>query len=175
MVSATLSLTIFLTLIVWRLVFGLHLRQSLTDASAPQRRDNNFLDLAAVVAIAGDRFADNSHGAGLLERKDHAKTYLRRIVALTGATRTVNRCILDVGKTRFVVRDRNVRRLRDSANPHRGYDETCFYSVHEGMPREEEIATVLLQLKSNPALFDNWVIRNGQAFKADGQVFTRPQ
>ena len=43
------------------------------------------------------------------------------------------------------------------------------------MPREEEIATVLLQLKNNPALFDKWVIRNGLAFKADGQVFTGGQ
>ena len=59
--------------------------------------------------------------------------------------------------------------------PERGYDEACFYSVHKGMPREEEIATVLLQLANNPALFDKWAVQNGLAFKADGQVFTRAQ
>jgi hypothetical protein len=43
------------------------------------------------------------------------------------------------------------------------------------MPREEEIATVLLQLANNPALFDKWAVQNGLAFKADGQLFTRAQ
>jgi hypothetical protein len=41
------------------------------------------------------------------------------------------------------------------------------------MPKAEEIATALLQLANNPALFDKWAVRNGLAFKADGQVFSR--
>ena len=85
-----------------------------------------------------------------------------------------NRYILDVGNTRFHVRDRYVRRLRDSTNPKCGYDETCFYCVHKAMTREEEIATVLLQLRNNPALFDRWAAECG-AYKADGQVFARAQ
>jgi len=44
--------------------------------------------------------------------------------------------------------------------------------VHISMPKAEEIATALLQLTNNPALFDKWAVQNGLAFKADGQVFT---
>jgi len=56
--------------------------------------------------------------------------------------------------------------------PECAYEETCFYPLHKGMPKEEEIATALLQLTNNPALFDRWAAQNGLAFKADGQVFT---
>jgi hypothetical protein len=42
------------------------------------------------------------------------------------------------------------------------------------MPKAEQIATALLQLRNNPALFDRWAAQSG-AFKADGQVFTRAQ
>jgi hypothetical protein len=106
---------------------------------------------------------------------DRAKTYLCRIVALTGATQMGNGYVLDVGKMRFHVRDRYVRRLRDMTDPECAYEETCFYPVHKGMPKAEEIATALLQLTNNPALFDKWAVQNGLAFKADGQVFTRAQ
>jgi hypothetical protein len=51
------------------------------------------------------------------------------------------------------------------------HGETCFYPEHEGMPDAEEIATALLQLKNNPALFDKWRERLGYAFKADGHMF----
>lgn len=88
----------------------------------------------------------------LPDGSSRAKTYLRRIVSLTGARRMGNRYIVNVGRTIFHVRDRYVSRLPDSTNPECGYNETCFYSVHKGMPREEEIAIVLLQLKNNPAL-----------------------
>ena len=107
----------------------------------------------------------------LSDRGRRAKCYLRRIVAVTGGSQTDDGYILDVGITRFHVRDRYVRRLRDSTNPECGYDETCSYCVHKGMPRAEEIATALLQLKNNPRLFDKWAMQNGLAFKADGQVF----
>jgi hypothetical protein len=39
------------------------------------------------------------------------------------------------------------------------------------MPKSEHIATALLQLTNNPALFDKWAAQNG-AFKADGQAFS---
>ncbi len=168
----------FLALIVWRIVFtGLH-RRPLVRAVAPQQqRHNNVLeedlhisDLGGVAVIAGNRFENSSDFLDPIDRKDRAETYLRRIVALTG-----DAYVLDVGKMRFHVRDRYVRRLRDTTDPECAYEETCFYAVHTGMPKAEEIATALLQLTNNPALFDKWAAQNGLTFKADGQVFTRAQ
>ncbi len=171
----------FLALMLWRSVFAvLHRRPLLREIAAPHRHYDNALEQRLLIlaracagVIAENGFDAVPDGVCLSDGRSRAKTYLRRVAALTGATQTDNRYVLDVGKTRFYVRDRYVWRLRDSTNPECGYDETCFYSVHKGMPSEEEIATVLLQLKNNPALFDKWVIQNGLAFKADGQVFTR--
>ena len=56
--------------------------------------------------------------------------------------------------------------------PECAYEETCFYPLHKSMPKEEDIATALLHLTNNPAVFDRWAAQNGLAFKADGQVFT---
>ena len=144
------------------------------EAAAPQRRDNNFVDLAAVVAIAGDRFVNNSYGGDFSERKDRAKAYLRRIAALTGATQAGNSYILDVGRTRFRVRDGYVGRLRDLSNPKCEYEETCFSLPYNRMPSAAQIATALLQLKNNPALFDRWAAQCG-AYKANGQGFSCAQ
>ncbi len=132
-------------------------------------------DAAGVAVIAGNCFENGSDDLDPFDRKDHAKTYLRRIVALTGATQMDDTYVLDVGKTRFHVRDRYVGRLQDMTDPGYAYEETCFYPVHKGMPKAEEIATALLQLTNNPALFDKWAVQNGLAIKADGQVFTRAQ
>jgi hypothetical protein len=63
--------------------------------------------------------------------------------------------------------------MQDVTNPKCRYEETCFYPAHEEMPKEEQIATALLQLKNNPELLDKWAVQNGLAFKPDGQVFTR--
>jgi hypothetical protein len=79
--------------------------------------------------------------------------------------------VLDVGTTRFHVRDRYVGRIRDTTDPKCEYEETCFYAAEKEMPKSEHIATALLQLKNNPALFNNWAAQNG-AYKADGQVFS---
>jgi len=125
--------------------------------------------------IAENPFGAFSDRIYLIGGSSRAEKYLNYIVALTGATQTNNHYALDVGKTRFYLGDRYVRRQRDSKNPEYGYDETCFYSAYEGMPRTEEIATLLLQLKSNPALFDQWASQNGLAYKADGHVFGRAQ
>ncbi len=172
----------FLALSVWRFVFAGLYRRPLLRAIAPrQQRHNNLLeeglrisDPGGVAVIAGNRFESSSDGLDPLDRKDRAKRYLRRIVALTGATQMGNAYVLDVGTTGFHVRDRYVRRIRDVTDPKCAYEETCFYPLHKGMPREEEIATALLQLTDNPALFDRWAAQSG-AFKADGQAFSPAQ
>jgi hypothetical protein len=173
----------FLALIVWRLVFtGLRRRPLIRAIASQRQRHNNLFEeglnisnLGAVAVIAGHRFENSADGADPINRKDRAKTYLRRIVALTGATQMDDAYVLDLGKMRFHVRERYVGRVRDMTNPECAYEETCFYPVHKGMPEAEEIATALLQLTNNPALFDKWAVQNGLAFKADGQVFTRAQ
>ena len=65
--------------------------------------------------------------------------------------------------------------MQDMTDPGCAYEETCFYSAYKCMPKAEEIATALLQLANNPALFEKWAVQNGQAIKADGQVFSRAQ
>jgi len=62
----------------------------------------------------------------------------------------------------------------DHNNPKGAYDETCFYSADKSMPKAEQIATALLQLKNNPSLFDRWAAQSG-AFRADGQAFSPAQ
>jgi len=64
--------------------------------------------------------------------------------------------------------------MRDVTDPKCEYEETCFYSAQKEMPKSEHIATALLQLKTNPALFDKWAAQSG-AFKADGQAFGSAQ
>jgi hypothetical protein len=182
MAPAILSVIAFLALVVWRFVFAGPHRRPLLRAIAPQQqRHSNLLALgfhiselggAAVIAEGPlEKSADDLHR---LDRNDRAKTYLRRIVALTGATQMHNGYVLHVGTTRFHVRDRYVRRLRDLTDPKSKYEETCFYPMHKDMRKAEEIATALLQLTNNPALFERWAARNG-AFKADGQAFSPAQ
>ena len=178
-----LSMIAFLTLIVWRFVFaGLH-RRPLVRAIAPQQQRHTnvleqglrILDPGGVAVIAGNRFENGSDGVYPITPKDRAKRYLRRIVALTGATQMGDDYVLDVGTARFYVSYRYVRRLRDAADPNCACEETCFYPVHKGMPKVEEIATALLQLANNPVLYDKWAVKNGLPLKADGQVFTHAQ
>ena len=172
----------FLALIVWRFVFAGLRRRPFVRAIAPQQQRHNNLfeevlhiaDPGSVAVIAGNRFENSSDVLYALGRKDRAKAYLRRIVALTGAARMDGAYVLDVGKMRFSVDYRYVRRLRDLTDPQCAYEETCFYPVYKGMPKEEEIATALLQLTKNPALFDRWAAQSG-AFKADGQAFSPAQ
>ena len=183
MAPAILSVIAILALIVWRFVFAGLLRRPLARLIAPQQQRHNNLseeglhisDPEGGAAIAGNRFANSSGDLDPLDRKVRAKTYLRRIAALTGATQMDDAYIVDVGKMQFRVGYRYVRRLRDVTDPECAYEETCFYPVHKGMPKAEEIATALLQLTNNPALFDKWAVQNGLAFKADGQVFTRAE
>ncbi len=185
MAPAILSVIAFLALVVWRFVFaGPHRphRRPLVRAIGPQQqRPSNTLDeglhipeLGDVAVIADGSLANSADDLDRLNRKDRAKRYLRRIAALSGATQTGNTYVLDVGKMRFRVRDRYVSRLRDMTDPGCALEETCFYSVHKGMPKAEEIATALLQLMNNPTLFDKWAAQSG-ACKADGQAFSPTQ
>ena len=182
MAPAILSVIAFFVLIVWRFVFAGPHRGPLAIVIVPQQQRHNHLlkeglhiaELGGVAVIADNQFENNSGGVHLLDRKDRAKTYLRRIAALTGATQTGNAYVLDVGKMRFRVRDRYVSRLRDTTDPGCAVEETCFYLAHKGMPKAEEIATALLQLTNNPGLFDSWAAQSG-AFKADGQAFRSAQ
>ena len=179
MAPVILSVIAFLALIVWRFVFAdLWREQLVREIDAPQQRHNGFLEQPlhilgrAGVGILAGRAENGSDGVDPVDRIYRAQRYLRRIVVLTGATQMSSGYVLDAGTTRFEVRDRYVRRVRDMTDPKCAYEETCFYSTDKGMPKAEQIATVLLQLKNNPALFDRWAVQNGVAFKADGQIFT---
>jgi hypothetical protein len=176
MALAILSVIAFLALVVWRFVFAGSHHRPLVRAIAQQQRHSNLLEEAlhiselGGIAVMADGPPENStDDLDRLGRKDRAKRYLRRIAGLTGATQAGNSYVLDVGRLRFRVRDRYVSRLRDVTDPGCALEETCFYSVHKGMPKAEEIATALLQLMNNPTLFDRWAAQSG-AFKADGQA-----
>ena len=182
MAPTNLFLIAFLALIVWRFVFaGLRCSPWVRAIAARQQRRNylfggfHISGLDGVAINAGNRFEHRPGGLCPLEPKDRAKDYLRRIVALTGATQMGGDYVLDVGTARFYVSFRYVRRLRDAADPKCACEQTCFYPVHKGMPKAEEIATALLQLANNPVLYDKWAAQNGLPLKADGQVFTRAQ
>ena len=179
MVHAILSAIAFLTFTVWSYAFIRHQRRLLVrEIGVPRQRDNSFLERglhilerAAVVMVGGDRFEHASDGVDSADWQDDPKTYLLRIVAITGATKMGSGYALDVGVTRFQVCGSYVRRMQDVNNPKSAYEKTCFYTAEKNMPKAEQIATVLLQLKNNPALFDRWAAQCG-AFKADGQPFS---
>jgi hypothetical protein len=112
---------------------------------------------------------NSSNGVDLAEPHRRAETYLRRVIALTGATQMGDYCALDVGKTRFHVYDQYVVRVGEMS-PACTQDQTCFYVTDQYIPAEERIATALLQLRNNPGLFEAWVARKA-LFKADGHEF----
>jgi hypothetical protein len=169
MEPAILLVILFLTIVVWRLVFASLHRHLVREAMAPEQQHNNILQQG--LHILGQ---NNSGGGNCNAGEQAAETYLHRIVALTGATQRGSSYILNVGKTRFHVRDRNVERIPDGEDPIWGRCETCFHPAHQDMAAEEQIATVLLQLKSNPWLFESWAVKRELAFKADGRMFNRP-
>jgi hypothetical protein len=171
MVSVNPSLIAFLALIVWRFVFdGLLRGPWVREIAASRRRENNLLHRVGMTVIVDNRFENGSQPLDLFEQQDRAKLYLRRIIALTGATQTSHGYVLDVGTARFFVCDGYVGRQRDVSNPKCEYEKTCFCLPYNSMPKAEQIATALLQLRNNPALFDRWAAQAG-AYKADGQGF----
>src|SRR5215469_1712564 len=175
MVSVTVPLIAFLALIAWRFVFArLPGRPMAIEIGDPRPCRNNFLDRVGLAMIAGDRFEHGAQSVDLFEREDGAEAYLRRIVALTGAVQIGDSYVLEIGTTRFHVRDRYVRRLQAVSDPKCEYDETCFCLPYTRVPTAEQIATALLELTNNPALFDRWAAQVG-AVKADGEAFARAQ
>jgi hypothetical protein len=100
--------------------------------------------------------------------EQRAAMYLKRVVALTGARRVCDDTyFLKAGGKRFLIDNRNVRLISN-----RGGKSTCFFiAAHPNMPRQEVIASALLQLKNNPKLFKKWRKRPGYLFRANGKTF----
>jgi len=100
--------------------------------------------------------------------EQRAAMYLKRIVALTGARRVCgDTYFLKAGDKRFLLDDSEVRLISDS-----GGKSTCFsIPTHPYMPRQEVIASALLQLKNNPKLFKKWRKQSGCLFRANGKTF----
>jgi len=166
-----------LALFAWRLLFaGLQRQAQLEEITVAHQEQDNVLEqrlLPYMRVIAGGGWSPDFCRIDLIDAESRSNAYLHRIVALVGATKRGNGYVLDVGTTRFLVRDRSVRRLRNASDPKCEYEETCFYSGFQGMPKLEQIACALLQLRRNPELFDKWMIHRDIAFKADGQLFDR--
>ena|SRR6267154_421421 len=82
--------------------------------------------------------------------EQRASLYLERIVGLTGAKRVCGHTyFLKAGGKRFLLDDSAVRLIS-----HRGGKSTCFsIPTNPFLPRQEVIASALLQLKNNPKLF----------------------
>ena len=182
MAPAILFVIVFLTIVVWRFVFTSLHRSFVRETTVPEQQHNNILEQslhilgrAGLAVIGGNHFENGSDRGNSNTGEERAETYLLRIVALTGATQLGSSYVLNVGNARFHVRDRNVKRIPDGADPTGARRETCFHPAHQGMAEAEQIATVLLQLKNNPWLFDSWASKHELAFKADGQMFNRPQ
>lgn len=171
-----------LALLKWRLTLAGGLRRgglAQTRTLRGRMRMNEALSYGMHAFSPGglSLFGGNPLGGGpappRITREQRAEAFLRRILALTGATKVDTVYYLNVGKVQFQLRDRFIRRLQNPKDPKSPYEETCFYLVHNGMPKVEEIATAILHLSNNPGLFDKWALQNGVAFKADGKVFDR--
>jgi hypothetical protein len=98
---------------------------------------------------------------------ERAEEYLKRIAALTGARQDDDGAYrLTTGSIRFLVGYKFVRVMS------RRDESTCFsVAADPDLPRAEMIASALLQLKNNPRLFKKWRERQGDEFKANGQLF----
>jgi hypothetical protein len=176
---AYLSLIFFLALLAWRLGFlGLRLRPS-ARAIGAREHANSIIDPSLTFlrsdtgAVANNILQNGWKGVDTGSKKERAERYLLRIVAITGAAPMGNGYVLDVGTTRFHVREGHVGQLRDLNDPNCKYRETCFYSPSKDMPKAEQVGAALLQLANNPSLFEKWAVQDGLKIKADGQVFTR--
>ncbi|PYU12124.1 MAG: hypothetical protein DMG37_14340 [Acidobacteria bacterium] len=171
-----------IVLLKWRLALaGLRRRDLAREGGmlrGRMRMNEVFASGVNVFSPAGlSLFGGNPLGGGPISprvtKEQRAEAFLQRILALTGAKKVDGAYVLNVGKVQFQLRDRFIRRLQNPQDPKSPYEETCFYLVHNGMPKVEEIATALLHLSNNPGLFDKWALQNGVAFKADGKVFDR--
>src|SRR5258708_10938383 len=98
---------------------------------------------------------------------ERAAEYLKRVAALTGAEQVrADSYWLRVGRRNFFVDSKFVRLIS-----HHG-KSTCFsVATDPDMPSAEVSASALLQLKSNPRLFNKGRKRPGNTFKANGKKF----
>ena len=96
-----------------------------------------------------------------------AAEYLKRVAALTGAKQIgVDSYWLRAGHRDFLVDYKFVSLIA------RHGKSTCFsVAADPDMPSAEVVASALLQLKNNPRLFEKWRERQGDTFKANGQMF----
>jgi hypothetical protein len=180
-IVSVLVLALLAGVIVLLTLAGLRRRNLAQEGRMPRgrmRMNEVFASGVNVFSPGGlSLFGGNALGGGPVSprvtKEQRAEAFLRRILALTGATKADGAYVLNVGKVQFQLRDRFIRRLQNPQDPKSPYEETCFYLVHNGMPKVEEIATALLHLSNNPGLFDKWALQNGVAFKADGKVFDR--
>src|SRR5690349_21228204 len=109
MAPVNLFLIVFLALIVWRFVFAALRCRPWVRAIAERHQPRNYLfdvglhisGLEGDAINAGNRFENRPSGLAPLDPKDRAKAYLRRILALTGATQMGGDYVLDVGAARF--------------------------------------------------------------------------
>ena len=172
---------VFLTfIIVSGLLFTSLHRSLVRETAAPEEGNNNIweqclhiLGRTGLAVVADSHIENHSNRGSFNPGEQPAENYLRRIIALTGARQMDNSYVLDVGKARFHVRDGYVKRVPYGADPRWARWETCFHPAHQDMPKAGQIATVLLLLKGNAWLFDNWDSKRERAFKADGQMFNR--
>lgn len=168
-----------IALLKWKLTFAGLRRRNLARAGAPEEQTNppfpyEFQALGPAGFLRfGRRPSDNGLGVPRTSKEERAEAFLGRIMVLTGATQVDGAYVLNVGKVQFQLRDRFIRRVQNPKDPKSPYEETCFYLIHNGMPKVEEIATAILHLSTNPGLFDKWALQNGVAFKANGKVFDR--
>ena len=96
-----------------------------------------------------------------------AAKYLRRIARITGAKQVPGGGYwLRAGRRSFQVDSEFVCLIS------RRHESTCFSAAtYPDMLNSEVVASALLQLKSNPKLFQKWRTRPGYMFKADGEIF----
>ena len=96
-----------------------------------------------------------------------ATKYLKRIAALTGAKQVHGDSYrLTAGRMHFLVDSKFVRNISPRS------ESTCFsIAADPDMPSAEVVASALLQLKSNPRLFEKWTELRGYTFKANGTMF----
>ena len=96
-----------------------------------------------------------------------ATKYLKRIAALTGAKQVHGDSYrLTAGRMHFLVDSKFVCNISPRS------ESTCFsVAADPDMPSAEVVASALLQLKSNPRLFEKWTELRGYTFKANGTMF----
>src|SRR5947208_10222538 len=154
---AVLGLLIGVTVVLrWRLLGMEFRRRDLRRVGVVPRQTNRVRPYAAHVfgqqslPLFGSPRNNASAFAPLISKEQRAEAFLERILALTGAKKVDGSYVLNVATVQFQVRDRFIRRLQNPNDPKSPYEETCFYLVHNGMPKVEEIATALRTSRTIP-------------------------